>query len=123
MAKIAPHLNHLIHREPVSRRECAREHRIFPSLSAQMGSRDCRRRSVTAVAWSTSELCELMLSKPIVHRMRLQRLGDRGWKNRRPLVAEMAGDASVGDGDLGDPNLPDAGAELVRFFDFTVVAE
>src|ERR1700688_1440885 len=88
-----------------------------------MGSGDCRRCSVTAVAWSTSELCELMLSKPIVHRMRLQRLGDRGWKDRRPFVAEMARDASVGDTDFGDPNLSDAGAELVRFFDFTVVAE
>src|SRR5208282_1937485 len=64
-----------------------------------------------------------MLGEPIVHRMRFERLGDRGRKNRRPFVAEMAGDAAISDADLGYPDLFDAGAEFARVFDFTVMAE
>src|ERR1017187_5755812 len=92
MAKIASHLNHLVHLEPVLSRECAREHWIFPSPSALMSSRESRCRSVAAVAWRASESREFMLHQPIVHRMRFQRLGDRGRKNRRPFVAEMGRD-------------------------------
>jgi len=123
MAKIASHLNHLVHREPVLSRQCAREHWIFPSPSALMRSRESRCRSVAAVAWRASESREFMLHQPIVHRMRFQRLGDRGRKNRRPFVAEMARDAAIGDANLGYPDLFDARAEVARVFDFAVVAK
>src|SRR5208283_785700 len=123
MAKIASHLDHLFHRESVLRRERAREHRIVPSGAALMSPRYRRRRSVAAVAWSASESRELMLRQPVVHRMRFQRLGDSGGKNRRPFVAEMAGDAAVGHSDLGNPDLLNSRLKIAGIFGLAVVAE
>src|SRR5208283_1516605 len=81
MAIVASHLDHLAHLESGLHRERAREHWIFPSRAALMSPRDRRRRAIAAVAWRASEPRELMLCDPLVHRMRLQRLRDRGGQN------------------------------------------